>query len=128
MVTRSELRQLFSEAVDDTGKGITVFNGRHIDALHDSLPAAVVAFEAVEAEMDLDDNFRFRGEMSVLLLVNGTDDQLDLFVDPVVANCMARMRSQLPTTGCTFNGIAYQRDIDPGVAGALLTWDIIFNG
>lgn len=128
MVTRSELRNLFADAVEDVGKSLTVFNGKHIDALHDSVPAAVIGFDAVEAESDLSDNFTFTGEMTVTLFVNGTDDYLDTYIDPVIANCMARMRAQLPTTGCLFAGLAYDRSIDPGIAAATLTWVVQFNG
>lgn len=128
MVTRSELRHIFAAAVEDAGKGIKVFNGRHIDSLHDNLPAAIIAFETIEAEMDLSDNFMFTGQIGVMLIVNGDDDLLDTYIDPVIANCMAWMRTQLPGTGCSLDSINYDREIDPGVAAASIVWTVQFNG
>lgn len=124
MVTRSELRNIFASAVEDAGKGLTVFNGRHIDNLATAMPAAIIALEEVLVEQDLADGFMFNGTLSVMLLVNGDDDYLDSFIDPVIAACMARMRLQLPGTGCRLDAIGYNRDIDPGVAAAALTWAI----
>jgi hypothetical protein len=34
------------------------------------------------------------------------------------------MRTQLPGTGCILDAISYNRDIDPGVAAAIITWTV----
>lgn len=128
MVTRAELRNLFADAVEDTGKGFKVFNGRHIDALHDNLPAAIIGFDSVDVEQNLADNFRFTGELSISIIVDGNDDVLDTFIDPTIAAVMARMRMQLPTLGCQLTGITYNRELDPGVSAAIISWVVAFNG
>lgn len=128
MVTRSEMRKVFADAVEDAGRGFTIFNGQHIDALHDVLPAAVIGFDTVEVQQDLADNFRFSGELTITLIVSGDDDLLDTYIDPTIASVMARMRSQLPTIGCQLAGLTYNRELDPGVSAAVLVWMVDYNG
>lgn len=128
MVTRAELRNLFAEAIEDAALGLNVFVGKHIDALHDVLPAVIVAFDTVAVEQDLSDNFRFTGDMATMILINGDDDALDKYIDGVIISVMAAMRSQLPGTGCQLSSLEYVRDVDPGVAVCSLSWEVVFNG
>jgi hypothetical protein len=126
MPTRSELRQTFIDAVKSSGSRLTVFNGRHIDELHDNLPAVIVGFDAVEVTQDMSDNFRYTGDMTVLVMVGGSDDEVDDTADKIIGSVMASMRSMYPTVGCQLQSIVYDRELDAGVNAAVVTWSLEF--
>lgn len=127
VMSRQEVRKIFVDAMEDVGMGLTVFNGRHIDALHDAVPACIVSFESIDVEQDLSDGFMFHGTVSAIILVNGDDDKLDTYIDPAIASTFVYWRTQMPSAGCQLIDITYQKDFDPGIVAAQLTWQVDFN-
>jgi hypothetical protein len=128
VMSRKEVRDIFARGADDAGKGLNVFSGRHIDALHDSLPAAIVSFDTIEVQEDMSGGFRFAGTILMLIVVNGDHDLLDTYIDPVIVSTIVAWKSQVPTAGCRLAEITYLDDVDPGVVAGQLTWTVTFNG
>lgn len=128
VMSRQEVRNLFSEAAGDAGKGLRVFNGRHIDSIQDNVPAAIISFDTIGVARDLTGGFIYDGAVIVLIVVDGNHDLLDTYLDPVIAATYAVWNAQVPTANCSLAEIAYVDEVDPGYSAAQLSWVVQFNG
>lgn len=129
MPTRTEIRQTFAAAIKDAITFIHVFDGRHIDHLHDVLPAAIVSFDSVAVDQDISGGYQFTGTIATLIISDKPEDsEVDLLVDVIIPAIQDRMQAQLPTVGCMLLEIAYNRELDPGVAAAALVWQVDYSG
>jgi hypothetical protein len=128
MPTRSEIRQLFAAAIKDSLPQLHVFAGRHIDYLHDVLPATIVSFDSVAVEQDMADQYRYSGTITAIVVsATPDDDDLDGLIDAIIPAVQDRIRTMVPGMGCQLIEIAYNREFDPGVAAGVVTWQVDYG-
>ena len=125
MPTRSQVRQAVVAAVE-TVPGLTVFEGRHITSIEESMPCAAVYFTNVDVTEDISGGRFYRAPVSITTFIRGDDADADLIVDQVIDATTSAMRASMETSWA-LETIDYDHDAQPGTVACTTEFSTKFT-
>lgn len=125
--TRTDIRNLAADAAKEADHRLNTFAHKHITSSEIALPAAVIVMQTVDIEQDLRGGLTYQGLLSVVLMIEGDEVELDDYIDAVAASMYAKFNAEMPKSGCQWQALEYDREIDPSIAAAGMSWLITWT-